>query len=92
MRSVGDIGPPAKVSHRIASDLGWRIAVSARAGRTSVLLDAEARVASGLEAYGEILRGGDEARIDAAVRELETGHFALSRSRGPFEYTDPIER
>jgi hypothetical protein len=30
------------------------------------------------------------ARVDAALRELETGHFALSRSRTPFEYVDPL--
>jgi len=92
MRRVRDIGPLAKVSHWIASDLGWLIAVAARGGRTSLLLDTEARLALGLEAYGEILRGGDPARIDAALRELETGHFALSRSRTPFEYRDPLER
>jgi hypothetical protein len=92
MRKARDIGRLAKVSHWIASDLGWLIAVSARAGRTSVLLDSEARLALGLEAYGEIMRGGDAARIDAALRELETGHFALSRSRTPFEYRDPLEK
>jgi len=92
MRKARDIGPLAKVSHWIACDLGWLIAVSARAGRTSVLLDSEARLAVGLEAYGEILRDGDTARIDAALRELETGHFALMQSRTPFEYRDPLER
>jgi hypothetical protein len=65
-----DVGRPAKVSRWIASDRGWLIAVAARAGRTSVLLDTEARRALGLEAYGEILRGGDVARVDAALREL----------------------
>jgi len=91
MRGVRDIGRLAKVSHWIACDLGWLIAVSARAGRTSVLLDSEARLAVGLEAYGEILRGGDSARVDAALRELETDFGAPSRRRTPFEYSDPLE-
>ena len=82
----------ANVSHWIASDLGWLISVSARAGRTSDLLDMEARVALGLGAFGEILRGGDAARVDDALRELETGHFALSRPKRPHEYSDPLER
>ena len=92
MRRVRDVGHLTKVSHWIASDLGWLIEVAARAGRTSVLLDTEARLALGLEAYGEILRGGDAARVEAALRELEAGPFALSRSRTPYEYRDPLER
>ena len=68
MRGVRDIGHLAKVSHWIASDVGWLVALAARGGSTSSLLDSEARLALGLEAYGEILRGGDEARIEAVLR------------------------
>jgi hypothetical protein len=92
MRRVRDIGPLAKVSHWIASDVGWLIAVAARGGRTSLLLDTEARLALGLEPYGEILCVGDTARIDGALRELEAGPFALVRPKTPFEYSDPLER
>lgn len=92
MRRVRDIGRLAKVSHWIAHDLSWVVALSARAGSTSRLLDTEARLALGLEAYGEILRGGNEARIEAVLRELEAGQFALSRPKTPYEYSDPLER
>jgi hypothetical protein len=91
MRRVRDIGRLAKLSHWIASDLGWLVALAARGGSTSSLLDSEARLALGLEAYGEILRGGDSARVDAALRELETDFGAPSRRRTPFEYSDPLE-
>jgi hypothetical protein len=80
-----------KVSHWIASGRGWLIAVAARAGRATFLLGSEARAALGLEAYGEILRGGDSARVDTALRELETDFGAPSRRRTPFEYSDPLE-
>ena len=53
--------------------------------------DAERRLALALEAYGELVRGGDQGRIDAVIAELEVS-YGQSRRRGRGGgYRDPIE-
>lgn len=67
MRRGKDLRHLAKVIHWIASFLGWLVALAARGGSTSSLLDSKARLALGLEANSEIQRGGDEMWIDPAL-------------------------
>src|SRR5688572_11420248 len=54
------------------------------------LMDYQLRLALALEAYGEALRSGSEARIEAIVRELEIFYGELRHANRRFPYEDGL--
>jgi hypothetical protein len=84
-----DLGPLAKSCHWLADTL--MLAVSSAGGAsTRTFLDLERRLALAVEAYGEMVRGGDLARVEVLLRELETPDWSSRRSSGGYEYYDAM--
>lgn len=56
------------------------------------VMDAERRLAMALEAYGEIVRGGDEQRAEVLIRELEVPYYESRRPKKRRAYEDPVRQ
>jgi hypothetical protein len=54
------------------------------------ILDAERRLALALEAYGEVVRGGNIGRAELVVAELEVNYGESRRPHRPHDYLDPV--
>lgn len=56
------------------------------------VIDAELCLALALEAYGEVVKGGDLARAQRCVDELEIPVWSDRRRHGSSEYEDPVKQ
>ena len=105
MSRRADVGALAKTSYWLAQTFShvmrmqaqlaaiepeWREKAEAR--NASRLADAEDRLALALEAFGDVIRGGDDARAERIVAELETPYSSTRHSNAQREYEDLIRR
>jgi hypothetical protein len=91
MRRPKDIGTLTKASGWLADALTTSIFVAAAHTATHRRIrDLELRLAIALEVYGETIRGGDAARVQVLLDELETDADADRRSPAPYQYEDPV--